>query len=87
MNDNDPAVLQKENYHELDATGLLCPEPVMLLHKKVREVKAGELIKMLATDDSSERDVTRFCDFLRHPLLAMENDGEVYIYWIRKRKK
>jgi TusA-related sulfurtransferase len=28
---------------ELDARGLFCPEPVMLLHNKIREIEVGEL--------------------------------------------
>ncbi len=30
--------------HELDATGLLCPEPVMMLHNKVRDMKPGDVL-------------------------------------------
>ncbi|MBT8148569.1 MAG: sulfurtransferase TusA [Gammaproteobacteria bacterium] len=71
--------------HELDATGLLCPEPVMLLHKTIRSIAAGEVVKLLATDVSTERDIPRFCEFLRHPLLASERDEELFIYWIKKR--
>ena len=74
------------SHHELDATGLLCPEPVMLLHKKIRGLQAGEVIKLIATDASTERDVPRFCEFLRHPLLASERDGELLVYWIKKRE-
>lgn len=29
----------------LDATGLLCPEPIMLLHNKIRDLPAGGLLK------------------------------------------
>jgi len=73
--------------HQLDATGLLCPEPVMLLHKTIRAIAAGEIVKLVATDASTERDIPRFCEFLRHPLLASERDDTLYIYWIKKREE
>jgi tRNA 2-thiouridine synthesizing protein A len=28
----------------LDTSGLVCPEPVMLLHKSVRELSIGQII-------------------------------------------
>ncbi|MGB5326024.1 MAG: sulfurtransferase TusA [Pseudomonadales bacterium] len=69
----------------LDAEGLRCPEPVMMLHKQVRAARAGEVIKVVATDASTERDIPRFCEFLRHPLLESEREGDYYSYWIRVR--
>ena len=39
--------------HHLDATGLVCPEPVMLLHGKVRDMGAGEVLEVRATDPST----------------------------------
>lgn len=68
----------------LDARGLVCPEPVMLLHRAVREIAAGELIEMIATDPSTERDVPKFCLFLGHELVLKDRDGEEYRYYIRK---
>lgn len=74
--DNDAVVL--------DARGLFCPEPVMLLHKKVRELPPGAVLEVLATDPSTSRDIPKFCIFLGHELLASEQDGELYRYRIRK---
>lgn len=73
-----------EHQHELDAQGLVCPEPVMLLHKKVREMAAGEVLKVVATDPSTTRDIPKFCHFLKHELVAQEKCGDLYLYWIRK---
>ncbi|MBS7326803.1 MAG: sulfurtransferase TusA [Thiopseudomonas sp.] len=68
----------------LDARGLLCPEPVMLLHRAVRQLQAGQVLQVLATDPSTQRDIPKFCTFLQHSLLqASEQEGEFY-YWIRK---
>lgn len=69
----------------LDARGLFCPEPVMLLHKKVRELPPGAELEILATDPSTTRDIPKFCVFLGHELLASEQEGELYRYRIRKK--
>jgi tRNA 2-thiouridine synthesizing protein A len=71
--------------HVLDARGLLCPEPVMLLHNKVRDIADGEVLQVLATDPSTRRDIPRFCEFLGHELLAEEQVGDEFHYTLRKR--
>ncbi len=69
---------------ELDARGLYCPEPVMLLHNAVRDMRPGEVVKVLATDPSTRRDIARFCDFLRHELLEESREGDEFHYLVRK---
>lgn len=72
--------------HHLDARGLRCPEPVMMLHQKVRDMAAGELLEVLATDPSTTRDIPKFCRFLGHELVTQEEDkaaGE-FRYVLRK---
>lgn len=76
---------ESAQYH-LDARGLFCPEPVMMLHNKVRDMQPGELLEVLATDPSTTRDIPKFCRFLGHELLSQEviDDGSEYRYCIRK---
>lgn len=68
----------------IDATGLKCPEPVMLLHAAIRRLQPGEDLTLEATDPSTQRDVPNFCEFLGHSLLRSEKLGEVFHYRIRK---
>lgn len=69
----------------LDASGLNCPEPVMMLHNKVRDLPAGEVLKVIATDPSTQRDIPKFCVFLGHELVGQQADEGTYLYWIRKK--
>ena len=71
---------------ELDASGLFCPEPVMMLHTKVRELAAGGVLKVIATDPSTQRDIPKFCVFLEHQLLGSSEQDGAYVYWIRKKQ-
>jgi len=70
--------------HVMDVTGLLCPEPVMMLHAKVKEIKSGEIIKVIASDPSTLRDIPKFCTFLGHKLISNEEVGSHFIYLIEK---
>ena len=68
----------------LDTTGLFCPEPVMMLHSTFKDIKVGDVVKVLATDPSTTRDIPKFCLFLGHELIEqVETDCE-YEYFIRK---
>ena len=68
----------------IDTQGLLCPEPLMLVRNRVREMVPGAVLHILATDPSTHRDFTNFCRFMGHELLAAETSGSPLEYWIKK---
>ena len=70
--------------HILDATGLFCPEPVMLLHNKIRDIDEGDLLQVLATDPATLRDIPKFCTFLGHELVEQDEFEGNYRYLLRK---
>ncbi len=77
--------MSEEIRFHLDAQGLFCPEPVMMLHNKVRDMRVGELLAVLATDPSTTRDIPKFCAFLGHELISQERrEGGIFHYVIRK---
>ena len=59
-------------HHHLDTQGLICPEPVMMLHKTIRRADSGDIIEVLATDPATTRDIPNFCRHLGHELLTQE---------------
>lgn len=70
---------------EVDARGLKCPEPLMLVRNKMMDMQSGEIIKIIATDPSTSWDFPNFCKFLGHQMLSQEESGDEYKYWIRKK--
>jgi len=75
-----------EIQHKMDAQGLFCPEPVMMLHSQIAEMAVGECVEILATDPSTRRDFIKFCSFLGHELLVDEEENGVFRYVIRKQE-
>ncbi|MDN3650241.1 sulfurtransferase TusA [Reinekea marina] len=69
---------------ELDTKGLKCPEPVMMLHRQIRKMAVGEVVKVIATDPATMRDIPSFCEFLPHELLSSSVEDEVYLFWLKK---
>ena len=45
----------------LDATGLLCPLPVLKARRALKAVPAGGVLEVLATDPGAVKDFEHFC--------------------------
>ncbi len=73
-----------EAIHNLDARGLRCPEPVMMIRKTVRKIEQGDTLLVVADDPSTTRDIPSFCRFMDHTLLASDIEQPPYRYLIRK---
>lgn len=71
--------------HEVDARGLRCPEPVMMLHARLRRMAPGEVVRVLATDPSTTRDIPNLCNHLGHALLEETQGGGDYVFLVRKK--
>ena len=72
---------------KIDATGLICPEPIMLLHKAIHESDSGQIIELIATDPAAKKDVEKFCEFLCHQLISFEKKDDQLIFRIKKNKR
>ena len=77
-------VISDFQVHDMNAVGLKCPEPIMLLHGVVRDARSGDHIIVRATDPSTERDINKFCTFLGHELRSVEQEGEVWVFTLVK---
>ena len=62
---------------EYDATGLLCPLPVLRANRKLRELAPGGLLTVRATDPAAEADFPAFCRQTGHELVSSTREGEV----------
>ena len=70
--------------HLLEVEGLRCPEPVMMIRKSIRAMASGEILKVIADDPSTKRDIPTFCEFMDHHLIKKQVDQIPYQYWIQK---
>ena len=73
-----------EEHAAVDARGLRCPEPLMVVRNRMMDMAEGEVIKVVATDPSTTWDFPKFCKFLKHELVHSEEAEDEYRFWIRK---
>ena len=61
----------------LDATGLLCPLPVLKARKALKPIASGGRLTILATDPGAVADFQSFCEAQGHTLVEWsEKEGE-----------
>lgn len=70
--------------HTLDALGLRCPEPVMMIRKKMRDIPVGDTLLITADDPATTRDIPNFCHFMEHTLIDSAASTAPFWYLLRK---
>ena len=70
----------------LDCIGLYCPMPIYQTAKKIKEMKAGQVLKVLADDEGIKTDMPAWCRTTGNELLGIEKDAEGYKAYVKKSK-
>jgi TusA-related sulfurtransferase len=68
-----------------DVKGLDCPMPLLKAKKALNEMDPEGLLKVLATDPGSVRDFEVFSRQSGNALLESRQEGDTYIYVLRKK--
>lgn len=65
----------------IDASGLLCPLPVLKAKKALSALEKKQVLEVIATDPSSKQDFQSFCEMTSHTLIeSYEAQGRYYFY-------
>jgi len=68
----------------LDALGMRCPEPVMMIRLQIRKMQVGETLLIIADDPATTRDIPAFCRFMDHELVVSDTNELPYKYVVKK---
>jgi len=68
----------------LDATGLLCPLPVLKARKALKPLPAGAVLTVRATDPGAVKDFEAFCRTTGNELVSSSEENGVFVFAIRK---
>mgnify|MGYP001487839087 FL=1 len=69
---------------EIDLSGLQCPMPLLKAKLALNSMDSTQVLKIIATDPSSEKDFYMFVDQTDHQILDFQKDDSAYFYWIKK---
>jgi tRNA 2-thiouridine synthesizing protein A len=69
---------------QLDARGLTCPMPIVKTAQAMKELAAGEVLEVLATDAGSVKDFAAWSRTTGNPLIESSVDGSIFRFVLRK---
>ena len=70
---------------ELDARGLSCPLPILKTKKSLNELTTGQVLKVVATDPGSVKDMHAFANQTGNPLLSSAEENKTYVFYLKKK--
>lgn len=71
----------------LDCMGLYCPMPIVKTAQRIKELKTGEVLEIVADDKGIKADMPAWCQATGNECLGMEEvGGEIKVY-VKKLQK
>ncbi len=65
----------------LDCIGLYCPMPIVKTTEKIKHLKTGEVLEVVADDKGIVKDMPAWCRATGHEFLGAEQkEGEIKVY-------
>jgi len=65
----------------LDCVGLYCPMPIVKTAQKIKELKTGQVLEVVADDIGIKADMPAWAEATGHEFLGIEEaDGEIKVY-------
>jgi len=62
--------------YTLDALGLKCPQPVLKVAIKAKELQPGDILEVLANCPSFPNDIKAWCERMGKTLLVCSDEGD-----------
>jgi tRNA 2-thiouridine synthesizing protein A len=69
---------------EVDARGLNCPLPILRAKKGINTLNSGQILKIIATDPGSVKDLEAFCKQTGNEMLESSQQNGEYHFKLRK---
>ena len=65
----------------IDCVGLYCPMPIVKTAEKIKQLKTGEILEIVADDKGIKADMPAWCKAIGHECLGVEESkGEIKVY-------
>lgn len=69
----------------VDAKGMSCPMPVLMTAKGIKELAAGDVMLVEATDGGTRSDIPAWATQTGNELIESAEEGTVLKFYIRKK--
>jgi len=70
----------------IDAVGLYCPMPIIMLSKELGKLQSEQVVEILADDEPFQKDLNDWCAQTHNRLLSISKSGEdIFIAYVEKK--
>ena len=71
----------------LDCVGLYCPLPIVKTAEKIKQLKTGEVLEVVADDKGIKMDMPAWCEATGHECLGIEEEGNEIKVYVKKTRE
>ncbi|MFC1512582.1 sulfurtransferase TusA family protein [bacterium] len=68
----------------IDCFGLLCPMPIVKTAQKIQEMRQGQILEVISTDQGIKEDMPNWCKDTGNEFLGIEEDAGIYKVYVKK---
>jgi len=70
----------------LDCYGLLCPMPIIQTAQKIKQMRVGEVLEIISTDEGIKEDMAAWCRQTGQEYLGLEEEKGIIKVYVKKIK-
>ena len=70
---------------DLDVRGLNCPLPILRTKKSLAAMESGQVLRVVATDHGSVKDMQAFANQTGNALLSSTEENREYVFLLKKK--
>ncbi len=70
----------------IDTIGQLCPMPIILTSKKMKEMSPGDVLEVISDDAGIKKDMPAWCNTTKNEYIGLVEENMVYKVYVRKKK-
>ncbi|MFC2011219.1 sulfurtransferase TusA family protein [Chloroflexota bacterium] len=68
----------------LDCVGLYCPMPIVKTAERIKQLKEGEVLEVVADDKGITKDMPAWCKATGNEFLGVEEKGGEIMVYVKK---
>jgi tRNA 2-thiouridine synthesizing protein A len=75
----------KRDYDKyIDASGLKCPQPLLLAQQGIKHLQTDQILLLEATDPGTDLDLEVWCERFGHSIIQSKEESNTFQFWLRK---
>lgn len=69
----------------VDARGTACPGPLLAAKKAIGEIKSGEIMEILSSDEGTKKDIPKWATKKGHEYIGTVEEAGYFMIYMRKK--